>query len=67
MKEITKLSLIKEFADQIKKLPESVSASFNGYLQGKYDLDDLREKADHADVQLPLGSADIHERRQLAF
>lgn len=67
MNEINKLSLIREFAEQIKKLPETVSSSFNTYLESKYDLDDLREKAEHPEFRFRLGSKDVHERKHLAY
>ena len=68
MNEINKLSLIREFAEQIKKLPETVSASFTNYLETKYDLDDLRKKAEHPEMPFHhFGSADAHERKNLAY
>jgi hypothetical protein len=66
MEEINKLSLIRDLAVEIKKLPETVSSSFNNYLKGKYDLDDLQEKADHPEWPRILGSSEAHNRQQLA-
>jgi hypothetical protein len=67
MNEINKLSLIRDFAEQIKKLPETVSSSFKNYLETKYDLDDLRQKAEHPEIPLHFGGADMPERKQLVY
>jgi hypothetical protein len=66
MDEINKLSVIKEFAEQIKRIPEAVSSSFSAYLQGKYDLDDLQEKAEHPELPHRFGMSDNFGRKQLA-